>query len=105
MAEPLGPDVGTRRDPLYRPHLVEDPGEALVDGPVEVESVGEADAILESVRCDCGNGEMEEVSARKTRTKRKPHRHFERHFFRCTSCGSERTVFLDVTARRRLSGV
>jgi hypothetical protein len=74
-------------------------------GPFAVESVEEADELVESVRCDCGGDEMEEVAVRRTRTKRKPRKHFERHFFRCPQCSAEKVLILDVTARRRLLGV
>ena len=79
--------------------------EAEVVGPVPVESVEEADEILENVRCECGSDAMEEVALRKTRTRRKPRKHFERHLFRCPSCSAEKVVLLDTTARRRLLGV
>jgi hypothetical protein len=74
-------------------------------GPFAVESVEEADELVESVRCDCGSDEMEEVAVRRTRTKRTPRHHFERHFFRCPKCSAENVLVLDVTARRRLLGV
>jgi hypothetical protein len=78
--------------------------EAEVIGPTEVETVEEADELIEGVACNCGNGAMEEVSTRKTRTKSKPRKHFERHFFRCAQCGTEKVLFLDVTKRRKLLG-
>ena len=74
-------------------------------GPFAVESVEEADELVETVRCDCGSDQMEEVAVRKTRTKNKPRKHFERHFFRCPTCSAEKVLVLDVTARRRLLGV
>lgn len=74
-------------------------------GPFEVDSVEAADAILEDVHCDCGSDGMEEVAVKKTRTKHKPRKHFERHFFRCPSCSAEKVVLLDVTLRRKLLGV
>jgi hypothetical protein len=79
--------------------------EAEIVGPISVESVEEADQALEEVRCNCGSDEMEEVAVRKTRTKRKPRQHFERHFFRCPQCSAEKVLLLDVTARWRLLGV
>lgn len=79
--------------------------EAEIIGPISVESVEEADQALEEVRCNCGSDEMEEVAVRKTRTKRKPRSHFERHFFRCPQCSAEKVLLLDVTARFRLLGV
>ncbi len=79
--------------------------EAEVLGPFEVSSVEESDEILEEVRCDCGSDGMEEVSVKKSRTVRKPRKHFERHFFRCPKCAAEKVVLLDITARRRLLGV
>ena len=74
-------------------------------GPFEVGTIEEADELVESVRCDCGSDEMEDVAVRKTRTKRKPRKHFERHFFRCPQCSAEKVLVLDVTARRKLLGV
>lgn len=79
--------------------------EALRIGPFAVESVEEADEYVAEVRCDCGSDEMEEVAVRKTRTTKKPRKHFERHFFRCPQCATEKVLVLDVTARRRLLGV
>lgn len=74
-------------------------------GPIEVDSVEAADTLLEDIHCDCGGDGMEEVAVKKTRTKRKPRTHFERHFFRCPACSAEKVVLLDVTARRKLLGV
>ena len=74
-------------------------------GPFDVGTVEEADEFVESVHCDCGSDEMEEVAVRKTRTKSKPRKHFERHFFRCPKCSAEKVLVLDVTARRKLLGV
>ena len=79
--------------------------ETEVIGPLSIESVEEADEALENIRCECGSDGMEEVAVRKTRTKRRPSKHFERHFFRCPKCAAEKVVLLDVTARRRLLGV
>ena len=79
--------------------------DAEVVGPISIESVEEADEALEDIRCQCGSDAMEEVAVRKTRTKRLPRKHFERHFFRCPQCASEKVVLLDVTARQRLLGV
>lgn len=79
--------------------------EAQVIGPLAIESVEQADEALEDIRCECGSDAMEEVAVRKTRTKRRPRKHFERHFFRCPQCASEKVILLDVTARRRLLGV
>jgi len=79
--------------------------EAEIVGPLEIGSVEEADEALESVLCNCGSDGMEEVAVKKTRTKRRPRKHFERHFFRCPTCASEKVVLLDVTARQRLLGV
>ena len=79
--------------------------EAELLGPFEVESVEAGDEILEGVRCECGSDAMEEVAVKKTRTKHKPRKHFERHYFRCPSCSAEKVVLLDVTARRKLLGV
>lgn len=79
--------------------------DAVVDGPHEVSSVEECDQILEEVRCECGSDATEEVAVKKTRTKRIPRKHFERHYFRCPTCSAEKILLLDVTARRRLLGV
>lgn len=74
-------------------------------GPFSVESVEEADELVENVRCDCGSDQTEEVAVRRTRTRAKPRKHFERHFFRCPQCSAEKVLVLDTTARRRLLGV
>jgi len=79
--------------------------EAEVLGPIVVSTVEEADEAIEGIRCDCGNGEMEIIEARRTRTKQKPRKHYERHYFRCSSCGTEKILFLDVTRRREVLGV
>jgi hypothetical protein len=79
--------------------------EADVVGPIEVETVEESDEATETVACNCGNGGMEEVAVKKTRTKQKPRKHYERHYFRCAQCGAERIIFLDVTKRHKLLGV
>ncbi|HEX9709855.1 MAG TPA: hypothetical protein VGB42_07830 [Candidatus Thermoplasmatota archaeon] len=84
---------------------MEDDDGAVVIGPIEVDSVEDTDDSLERVVCDCGRGNMESFQVRKTRTKRVPRRHFERHFFRCGECGSEKVIWLDVTERRKVLGV
>lgn len=100
MTEVNGDDIESRGP--RKPVAFE---EAEVLGPLEVGSVEEADEVLEGVHCDCGSDGMEEVAVKKTRTKRRPRRHFERHFFRCPTCSAEKVVLLDVTRRRELLGV
>jgi hypothetical protein len=84
---------------------IEDEEGRVVIGPFEVDSVEDADEILEKVMCDCGRGPMEAFQVRKTRTKKTPRKHFERHSFRCGECGDEKVIWLDVTARRKVLGV
>jgi ribosomal protein S27E len=48
---------------------------------------------------------MEAFELRKTRTKKVPRSHFERHYFRCGDCGSEKVIWLDVTSRRKVLGI
>jgi uncharacterized protein CbrC (UPF0167 family) len=79
--------------------------EAEVIGPIAVATVEESDEAIEDLHCDCGNGEMEAAAVRRTRTTRRPRRHFERHYFRCSSCGTQKILFLDVTQRREVLGV
>jgi hypothetical protein len=77
----------------------------VVIGPIEVDSVEDTDNVLERVMCDCGRGKMEAFQVRRTRTKKVPRKHYERHSFRCMDCGDEKVLWLDVTERRKLLGV
>ncbi len=100
MAESNGTEIVSRA-----PRKPEGFEEAELLGPYEIESVEQADDYIEGIHCDCGSDGMEEVAVRRSRTKHKPRKHFERHFFRCPKCAAEKVVLLDVTARRRLLGV
>lgn len=84
---------------------VESDDGSVTIGPIVVESVEEAEGILEGVMCDCGRGRMEAIQVRKTRTKKPPRKHYERHSFRCGECGAEKVIWLDVTERRKVLGV
>lgn len=87
------------------PRRVEEGDGLVIIGPIDVSSVEDSDEALENVVCDCGREQMEEYKVRKTRSKKVPRSHYERHFFRCGQCGKEKILLLDVTARRRIDGV